>query len=67
VAAGRNALAAALAALQAMPEIERARLLMRADGVPYGEISRALGVSTAAVRVKVHRVRLKLAAQGFGG
>jgi RNA polymerase sigma-70 factor (ECF subfamily) len=67
VAAGRDALAAVLAALQAMPESDRAAVLMRADGVPYGDISRALGLTTAAVRVKVHRARLKLAAHGSGG
>ena len=67
VVAGRRELAAVLTALQAMPEIDRAAVLMRADGVAHEEIARALGLSPAAVRVKVHRARLKLAAQGFGG
>ena len=35
---------------------------MRADeGVPYEEIAAALGISTVAAKVKVHRARLKLA------
>ena len=63
----RDELDAVLAALQAMPEVDRASVLMRAEGVSYDEIARALGLSPAAVRVKVHRARLKLAAQGFGG
>jgi RNA polymerase sigma-70 factor, ECF subfamily len=51
-----------LAALQELPEIDRAALLMRAnDEMPYDEIARALGVSLGAARVKVHRARLKLA------
>ena len=51
-----------LAALAKLPEIDRAALLMRADdGLPYEEIARALGISTAAAKVKVHRARLKLA------
>ncbi len=66
-AADRSELEAVLAALQAMPEIDRAAVLMRADGTSYDEIARALDVSPAAARVKVHRARLKLAAQGFGG
>ena len=63
----RSELEAVLAALQAMPEVDRASVLMRAEGVPYDEIARALGISSAAVRVKVHRARLRLAALGFGG
>ena len=36
---------------------------MRAgEGLPYEEIAAALGISTAAAKVKVHRSRLKLAA-----
>jgi RNA polymerase sigma-70 factor (ECF subfamily) len=55
-------LAAALASLQTLPEIDRAALLMRAnDEMPYEEIARALGLSLAAVKVKIHRARLKLA------
>jgi len=55
-------LAAALAALQKLPEVDRAALLMRAqDELPYEEIARALGISLASVKVKIHRARLALA------
>ncbi|HEV1995925.1 MAG TPA: RNA polymerase sigma factor [Candidatus Acidoferrum sp.] len=55
-------LRAVLAGLQKLPEIDRAALLMRAfDEVPYEEIARALGISLAAVKVKIHRARLVLA------
>jgi len=59
----RLELRAVLDALQALPEVDRSALLMRADaGMPYEEIARTLGISVAAVKVKVHRARLKLAA-----
>jgi len=55
-------LRAVLAALQKLPEVDRAALLMRAGGeMPYEEIARALGISLAAVKVKIHRARLALA------
>jgi RNA polymerase sigma-70 factor, ECF subfamily len=55
-------LQAALTALQKLPEIDRAALLMRAaDEMPYDEIARALDISVAAAKVKVHRARLVLA------
>ena len=55
-------LALVLAALQGLPEIDRAALLMRAeDEMPYDEIARALGISLASVKVKIHRARLALA------
>jgi len=58
----KEELHAVLAGLQALPEIDRAALLMRAlDGIPYEEISRALGISLASAKVKVHRARLALA------
>jgi RNA polymerase sigma-70 factor, ECF subfamily len=53
---------ALLAGLQELPEVDRAALLMRAvDGMPYEEISRALGISLASTKVKIHRARLVLA------
>ncbi|HEX5069026.1 MAG TPA: RNA polymerase sigma factor, partial [Vicinamibacterales bacterium] len=53
---------AVLGALQMLPEVDRAAVLMRADaGLPYDEIARALGISEAAAKVKVHRARMKLA------
>ena len=55
-------LKAALAALQTLPEIDRAAVLLRAEeGLSYEEVAAALGISAAAARVKVHRARLKLA------
>jgi RNA polymerase sigma-70 factor (ECF subfamily) len=62
IAEARQELAAVLAALQRLPEVDRAALLMRAqDGIPYEEIATALGVSLPAVKVKIHRARLRLA------
>lgn len=53
---------AMLVGLQELPEIDRAALLMRAlDGMAYEEISRALGISLASAKVKIHRARLALA------
>ncbi|MFZ3202202.1 MAG: sigma-70 family RNA polymerase sigma factor [Candidatus Acidiferrales bacterium] len=52
---------AVLARLQKLPESDRAALVMRAfDDMPYEEIARALGISLAAVKVKIHRARLAL-------
>ncbi len=62
-AGARDELRTVLAALQALPEADRAAVLMRAEaGMPYGEIGRALGMSESAAKVRVHRARLKLAA-----
>ena len=47
--------------LQIFPEIDRAALLLRADGVAYSEIANVLNISLASAKVKVHRLRLKLA------
>jgi len=64
----RVALAQVLAALQELPEADRAAVLMRAqDGMTYEEIATALGLSLAAVKVKVHRARLRLAALSASG
>ncbi|MCB9135768.1 MAG: sigma-70 family RNA polymerase sigma factor [Anaerolineales bacterium] len=52
-----------LAALQTLSEPDRTALLMRVrDELPYEDIATALGLSLAAVKVKVHRARLKMAA-----
>jgi RNA polymerase sigma-70 factor, ECF subfamily len=52
---------AVLAGLQKLPEVDRAALLMRAmEDLPYDEIARALGISLASVKVKIHRARLAL-------
>jgi len=65
----RERLAHALHALGALPEGERAALLLRLDhGLSYEEIASTLGVSVAAAKVRVHRARLKLVeAQKTGG
>lgn len=50
-----------LAELQRLPEVDRAAVLMRAqDGMSYEEIAVALKLSVPAVKVKVHRARVKL-------
>ena len=55
-------LQAVLAALQRLPEIDRAAVLLRAEeGMSYDEVAAALAISPVAARVKVHRARLKLA------
>jgi len=60
-AENRSDLDAVLRALQALPEADRAALLMHArDEMPYAAIASALGLSVAAVKVKIHRARLKL-------
>jgi RNA polymerase sigma-70 factor (ECF subfamily) len=62
LASGQNELQVVLAALNRLPEVDRAAVLMRVDeGLSYEEIAVALGVTVAAAKVKVHRARLKLA------
>ncbi len=47
--------------LQTMPEIDRAAFVMRVQHkLPYAEIARALGLSLASAKVKVHRVRKRI-------
>jgi len=59
---GRDEWQRVMTGLQALPEIDRAALLMRAlEELPYDEIARALGISVASAKVKVHRARLRLA------
>jgi RNA polymerase sigma-70 factor (ECF subfamily) len=56
-----------LAALQTLPEVDRAAVLMRAEeGVSYEEIARILGLSLSAVKVKIHRARVFLAQRRKG-
>jgi RNA polymerase sigma-70 factor (ECF subfamily) len=58
----RDELRAVLAKLQELPEVDRSALLMHAElELPHDEIARALGLSLAAVKVRVHRARLRLA------
>lgn len=52
---------AVLAAMQKLPQIDRAALIMRTlDELPYQEIARVLGISETAAKVKVHRARASL-------
>ena len=46
--------------LQTLPEVDRAALLLRADGMRYDEIANSLNISLSLAKVKVHRLRLKL-------
>jgi RNA polymerase sigma-70 factor (ECF subfamily) len=58
---GRLELDAVLRALQVLSEMDRAALLMSAqDGLSYAEIAATLDVSVAAVKVRIHRARLRL-------
>lgn len=55
-------LSQALRTLGALPEGERAALLLRLDhDMSYEEIAAALNISLTAAKVRVHRARLKLA------
>ncbi|HEX5422136.1 MAG TPA: sigma-70 family RNA polymerase sigma factor [Candidatus Acidoferrales bacterium] len=57
----KQELAGVLAALQELPEIDRAALLMRAlDDMSYEEIATALEITSTTAKVKVHRARMKL-------
>lgn len=56
----RSELAAALRALRQVPVGDREALLMRAGGVSYEDIGRALGISVGAAKVRVHRSRARL-------
>jgi len=50
-------------ALQNLPEIDRSAFVLRVQHeLSYAEISRVLGISLTAAKVKVHRVRKKLLA-----
>jgi RNA polymerase sigma-70 factor (ECF subfamily) len=61
VVEGQSSLEAVLKALQSLPEVDRAALLMHAqEGLPYATIASVLGLSVAAIKVKVHRARIKL-------
>ena len=57
----RSELATVMTALQTLPEVDRAALLMRsAEAMSHAEIAAALKISVEAVRVKIHRARKKL-------
>ncbi len=55
-------LAAVLRCLSSLPEGERAALLLHVDhDLPYEDIASALGTSVGAVKVRIHRARVRLA------
>ena len=57
----REELARVRETLATFSEIDRSALLLRAlHDMPYDDIARALEISVAAAKVKVHRARLKL-------
>lgn len=61
VAVARDELDAVLVALRALPEAERSVLLMATVGnIAYDAIAVAFGITPAAVKVRVHRARVKL-------
>ena len=61
-ASDQRRLQSVLRALHDLPEVDRAAVLMRANGeLPYQEIAAALRISVTAAKVKVHRARLRLA------
>ncbi len=65
----RRELQRVLQALREIPELDRTVLLMASvEGLSHQAIGAALGLSTTAVKVRVHRARVKLnAARGVGG
>lgn len=63
----RLELDSAIQVIQSLPEIDRAAFILRVQHeLPYEEIARTLQLSLAAVKVKIHRARLKLAAHRIG-
>jgi len=60
-------LSRAMTLVQALPEVDRAAFLLRIQhDLPYDEIARILKLPLTTVKVKIHRARLKLAAQEIG-
>ncbi len=58
----RSELQNVLNAMQELPEVDRIALIMKIHyDLSYQEISRVLGLSVSAIKVKIHRARLKLA------
>lgn len=59
----RLQLSGVLETLYDLPEIDRTAFILRVQHqLPYAEIARTLDLSLSAAKVKVHRIRLKLAA-----
>ena len=60
---GKDRLSILVRTLNTLSEIDRAAVVLRfQEGMSYREISQILGVSLSAVKVKIHRARLRLAA-----
>ena len=58
---GKDELSQVIRCLKKFPEIDRSALILKVEfDLSYAEISRHLGVSETAAKVKVHRVRQKL-------
>jgi RNA polymerase sigma-70 factor (ECF subfamily) len=66
-ATARSEVAHVRAAMQRLPDEDRAALLMRANGLPYEDIARALRASVGAIKVRVHRARRRLMAARHSG
>ena len=63
VAANRDEFQRTMAAVHALPEIDRTLLLLRAEEeLSYADIAAVTGLSVAAAKVRVFRARAKLAA-----
>ena len=59
----RGELQRVLRALRELPEIDRVVLLLvTMDGLSHQAIADAVGLSTAAIKVRIHRARLRLSA-----
>jgi RNA polymerase sigma-70 factor (ECF subfamily) len=57
----RAEVASVLEAMQSLPDLDRAALVMRTfDELPYREIARVLEITETAAKVKVHRARASL-------
>lgn len=64
----RSRLKTLLTALQSLPEIDRTALILKVyEDLPYAEIARLLGLTVAAVKVKIHRARIRLAGLAKNG
>ena len=64
--AARSEVARVRDAIRHLSEEDRTALMMRANGVSYEEIARALHASVGAIKVRVHRARKRLIEQRAG-
>ena len=68
VSAQRSELGVVLAALRELPAVDREVFALRVvEELPYAEIARIMEISLSAAKVRVHRIRIKLAAKRLGG